>query len=131
MAEAVIAHASNIEHWADERSLAISAPKFTVTLFTPQFVRSNTHPQVTLINSLLPLGKTPCILGVTIDPHFNFYAYLESSHLGSPRINILKDFAGTDWGQQEEITCHLYVFYPIYFQVYSSHLVLQCLTIPS
>ena len=71
MAEALTAaHSSNIEERVDERGLAICAPKSTITLFTPQFTKSNTHPQVTLNNSLLPLEKTPCILGVTFEPHF-------------------------------------------------------------
>ena len=41
--------------------LYISAPKSTITLFTPQFALSDTHPQVTLNNSLLPLERTLCI----------------------------------------------------------------------
>ena len=69
MAEALSAHSPIIEKWEDERNLAISAPKSTITLFTPQFA----HPRVTLNNSILPLEKTPCIL----DPegeaiHYNF-----------------------------------------------------------
>ena len=47
MTDALTAHSSNIEECADERDLAISAPKSTITLFTPQFAQSNTHPQVT------------------------------------------------------------------------------------
>ena len=34
----------NIEEWADEQALAISTPKSTITLFTPQFAQSNIHP---------------------------------------------------------------------------------------
>ena len=52
------AHSPNIEEWVDERSLAISVPKSTITLFTPQFAHSNTHPQVTLNNSILPLRSS-------------------------------------------------------------------------
>ena len=40
MAESFSAHSPIIEEWADERGLAISAPKSTITLFTPQFVES-------------------------------------------------------------------------------------------
>ena len=41
MAEALTVHSSNIAEWADERGLAISAPKSTITLFFPQFAQSN------------------------------------------------------------------------------------------
>ena len=65
MAESLSAYSPIIEEWADERGLAISAPKSTITLFTPQFAQSNTHTQVTLNISILPLEKTSCILRVT------------------------------------------------------------------
>ena len=60
MAEVHTANASNIEEWADEQGLAISAPKSTITVFIPQFTQSNTH-SVTLNNSLLPLERIPRI----------------------------------------------------------------------
>lgn len=63
MAEALNAHSSNIEEWADERGLAIFALESTITLFTPQFAQSNTHPQVTL---------------VTFDPHFKFNDHIKT-----------------------------------------------------
>ena len=76
--EAFSAHSSNIEEWADERGLVISAPKLTITLFTPQFAQSNTHPQITLNSSILPLERTPCIIRVTFDPHFQFNVHVKS-----------------------------------------------------
>ena len=45
MAEALFADSPNIEEWVDERGLAISAPKSIITLITPQFAQSSTHPQ--------------------------------------------------------------------------------------
>ena len=48
MVEAFSAHSSNNEEWADEPGSANSAPKSTITLFTPQFAQSNIHPYVTL-----------------------------------------------------------------------------------
>ena len=96
MAEALTAHSSNIEEWADERGLAIFAPKSTITLLNPQFAQSNTNPQVTLNNTLLPLERTPCIIGVTFDPHFKFNTHVQFIvSRASPRINILKALAGT------------------------------------
>ena len=70
--DALSAHSANIEELSDERGLANSAPKSTITLFTIQFAQSSTHPQVSLNNSILPLERIPCILGVTFDPHFKF-----------------------------------------------------------
>ena len=60
MAEAISVHSPIIEEWLDEQDLAISALKSTITLFIPQFAQSNTHPRVTLNNSILPLERTPC-----------------------------------------------------------------------
>jgi len=77
MTESLSAHSPIIE-LADERALAISAPKSTITLFTPQFAQSNIHPQVTLSDSVLPLERNPCILGVTFDPHLKFNAHVKS-----------------------------------------------------
>ena len=42
--------------------LTMSAPKSTITLFTPQFKQLYSYPHVTLNNSLLPLEKRPHIL---------------------------------------------------------------------
>jgi len=56
----------------------MSASKPTITLFTPKFSQFNSHPQFTLNNSILPHERTPCILGVTFDPHFKFNAHIKS-----------------------------------------------------
>ena len=86
------------------------------------------HPQVTLNNSILPLERTPCILGVTFDPHFKSNAHVKSVVArASLRTNILKALADTNWDHH---TYHLYVPYPVPFHVCSSHLVPQHLTIP-
>ena len=50
MAEALTVHSSNIDEWADERSLVISAPKSIITLFIPNFEQSDTHSRVILNN---------------------------------------------------------------------------------
>ena len=87
MAEALTAHASNIEKWADERGLAISVPKSTVTIFTPDFAQSNTYPQVTLNNSILPLEESPRLPGTNLDPHFKFNAHVKPIFTWVPIIN--------------------------------------------
>ena len=89
--------------WAQERGLAISLPKSSVTLFTSHTHQSYTHPTVLLDNSPLPLDRNPRILGVTFDPHFTFSPQISSIiKRTSPRLNILRALAGTTWGASKE-----------------------------
>ena len=102
-ASALSSHARLVSGWADERGLAISYPKSTVTLFTSDTHQSHTHPHVPLRDSRLPLDRNPRILGVTFDPHFTFNQHISSliSRI-TPRLNIIRALAGTSWGQQRE-----------------------------
>ena len=50
-----------------ENSLLISAPKSTVTLFTPDTHQFQTHPDITLEDTQLPLEHSHKILGVIMD----------------------------------------------------------------
>ena len=96
-------HAERVGEWADERGLAISAPKSNVTLFTPDLRQSRNHPTVHLNNSPLPLERNPRILGVKLDPHFTFSPHIDAIIKRiAPRINILKALTGTNWGQEKE-----------------------------
>ena len=102
-ASALSAHARLVADWADERGLAVSYPKSTITLFTSDNQQSHIHPHVLLRDSRLPLDRNPRILGVTFDPHFNFSKHVSSliSRI-TPRLNIIRALAGTSWGQQRE-----------------------------
>ena len=115
VAEALTAHSSNIQEWVDERGLATSVPKSTITLFTPQFAQSNTHPQVILNNSMLPLEKTPLIPTVAFDSRFKFWAHIKSIVTRTSLcINIHKALTGTNWGQQKENIPITYIYiYPL------------------
>ena len=90
--------------WALERGLALSLLKSTVTLFTPdRSHQSNTHPHVALNGTPLPLERNPRVLGVTLDPHFTFSPHIASIvSRATPRLNILKALAGSNWGQHME-----------------------------
>ena len=77
----------------------ISGPKSTTILFTPQLAQSNTHHQVTLNNSILPMERTPCILGMTLDPHIKFNVRSLVDH-ALPRNNTLKALTDTNWGSK-------------------------------
>ena len=65
-ARALLAHAANVSHWADERGLLISAPKSSITVFTSHTHQSHSHPDVSLRDSPLPLVRNPRILGITL-----------------------------------------------------------------
>ena len=103
-ADALTEQANRVTLWAEERGLSLSAPKSTVTLFTPdKRNQSNLHPNVKLNNVRLPLQRTPKILGVTFDPHLYFHKHVENlCSRASSRINILRALAGTTWGQHPE-----------------------------
>ena len=78
-----------------DNSLLISAPKSSVTLFTPDTHQAKTHPRIFIEDSRLPL--------VHMDTSLSFKKH--SSHVAervSGRNNILKALAGTSWGQQKE-----------------------------
>ena len=55
-----------------ENSLLISAPKSSVTLFTPDLAQANTHPKIKIADSEIPLVRSPKLLGVYLDTFFSF-----------------------------------------------------------
>ena len=86
---------------------------------------TNTHPQVTLNNSILPLERTPCIMGVI------FWSSLQIQYpcqiFSHPGLTPYQHPQGPYWYQlgstKRNHTYHLYVTYPVSFHVCSSHLV--------
>ena len=56
-----------------ENSFLISAPKSAVTPFTPDKRQFQTHPDITLEDTQLPLERSPKILGVIMDPSLSFH----------------------------------------------------------
>ena len=89
----------DVSIYLKENSLLISAPKSTVTLFTPDKHQFQTHPDITLEDTQLPLDRNPKILGVIMDPSLSF-------HYVSDRIdkrnNMQKSLAGSSWGQEKK-----------------------------
>ena len=55
-----------------DNSLLISAPKSSVTLFTPDTHQAKTHPNILIEDSRLLLVKCSRILGVYLDPSLSF-----------------------------------------------------------
>ena len=88
-----------------ENSLLISAPKSSVTLFTPDPAQANTRPKIKIADSEIPLVRSPKLLGVYLDTFFSFNKHcIQVANRVSKRNNALKALAGTNWGQQKETT---------------------------
>ena len=98
-----------ITSYLKENSLLLSAPKSTVTLFTPDTHQATKHPQIKIENTLLPLVRSPKILGVHLD---TFHAFHKHAGYVADRVNqrnnVLKALAGTSWGQQKETLLSTY-----------------------
>ena len=56
-----------ISEFLKPNSLLISAPKSTVTLFTPETKQAKYHPDIKIAGSQLPLNRSPKILEVHLD----------------------------------------------------------------
>ena len=71
-----------------DKSLLISAPKSTVTLFTPDPKQANTHPKIKIPDAELHLVRNPKLLGVYLDT-FNTHCVQVANRV-SKRNNVLK-----------------------------------------
>ena len=95
----------DVSIYLKDNSLLISAPKSTVTLFTPDKHQFQMHPDITLEDTQLPLERSPKILGVILDPSISFHKhYNYVSDRIDKRNNMLKALAGSSWGQDKETT---------------------------
>ena len=86
-----------------DNSSLISAPKSTVTLFTPDPMQANTHPKIKISDAELPLVRNPNLLVVHLDTFFSFNAHcVRVANRLSKINNALKALEGTNWGQLKE-----------------------------
>ena len=65
----------DVSIYLKDNSLLISAPKSTVTLFTPDKHQFQPHPNITLEDTQLPLECSPKILGVIMDTSLSFHKH--------------------------------------------------------
>ena len=103
MKDSLNSYLEEIPAYLKDNSLLISAPKSSVTLFTPDTHQAKTHPRILIEDSRLPLVQCPKILGVHMDTSLSFNKH--SSHVAervSGRNNILMALAAASWGQQKE-----------------------------
>ena len=99
--DSVNSYLEEIIAYLKDNSLLISAPKSTVTLFSPDPHQAKTHPIILIEDSQLPLTQCPKILGVYLDIlSFNKHSGYVAERISS-RNNIIKALAGTSWGQQK------------------------------
>ena len=86
-----------------DNSLLISAPKSTVTLFYPDKHQFQTHVDITLEDTQLPLERSPKILGMIMDPSLSFHKHCNYVlDRIDKKNNMLKALAGSSWGQEKE-----------------------------
>ena len=74
---------SLLVEWADRKELSIAPHKSSVTLFTPDTHQSHLHPKVKIDDDVIPLNRTPKILGVTWDLHLTFGPHVRRHRKGS------------------------------------------------
>ena len=90
----------DVSIYLKDNSLLISAPKSTVTLFTPDKHQFQMHPDIILEDTQLPLERSPKILGVIMDPSISFHKHCGYvSDRIDKRNNMLKALAGSSWGK--------------------------------
>ena len=67
MEDSLNSYLEEITAYLKDNSLLISAPKLSVTLFTPDTHQAKTHPKILIYVSQLPLVQCPKILGVPLE----------------------------------------------------------------
>ena len=97
-----ICYADDITVWAS--GVKISELEHTINDYLTEMScflqdNSNTHPNIKISDAELPLVRNPKLLGVYLDTFFSFNAHCDRV---SKINNVLKAFAGTNWGQQKE-----------------------------
>ena len=89
-----------------DNSLLISAPKSTVTLFTPDPKQTKTQPKINISDTDLSLVRNPKLMGVYLDTFFSLNTHcVQVANRVSKRNNVLKALAGTNWDNKRKLHC--------------------------
>ena len=111
----------DVSIYLKDNSLLISAPKSTVTLFTPDTHQFQMHPVITLEDTQLPLERRPKILGVIMDPSLSFHRHWNYvSDRIDKRNNTLKELVGSSWEQDKETLLLSYNGLGKYIAIYAA-----------
>ena len=94
----------DVGSYLKKKSLLISAPRSTVTLFTPDTHHQfQTHPKIILEYTQLPLERSPKILRLIMGPSLSFHTNCNYVTYGIDKRNtMLKALVGSSWGQDNE-----------------------------
>ena len=93
----------DVRIYLKENSRLISAQKSTVKLFTPDKCQFQTHPDITLEDTQLPLERSHKVLGVIMNPSLSFHKHCNNvTNRIDKRTNMLKALAGSSWGQEKD-----------------------------
>ena len=90
-----------ITAYLKDNSLLMSAPKYTVTLFSPDPHQSKTHPRILIEDSQLPLVQCPKILGVYLEQYLQG---IDRNILGTTEGDITDDLQGS-WEIDHQLCC--------------------------
>ena len=97
------AAAEELSFQAEVHGLSLSAPKSTVTLFTPWNRQFGRLPPVMLDGVAIPQQNNPKLLGVTLDPTFTFGAHAATvARKAGSRLNVLRALSDTTFGHDKE-----------------------------
>ena len=109
ISETLNSAASELNVWAVENGMDISAPKSTTTLFTPWSKQVNKQLDVSIDSVPVPTVKNPRMLGVTFDPTFSFSSHADNvARRAASRLHIMKALADSTFGKDKE--CLLMTF---------------------
>ena len=103
IANSLSAAAKQLSSQAEEKGLSLSAPKSTVTLFTPWTRQFGKLPPVSVGGEVIPQVNHPKLLGVTYDPSLCFSSHaMAMVKKASGRVNILRALADSNFGHDKE-----------------------------
>ena len=127
--------AGEMDAWAKENGMSVSAEKSSVTLFTPWTLQVNHQLDVRLNGVQIPTDKNPKLLGVTFDPTFSFSAHAAAiARKAAQRINLLRALSNSSFGKDKECLLATYKMYirslfdyaaPLVFPYYSNTSILK------
>src|SRR5437899_10972220 len=93
----------DIFNWTKNNDLILNPDKSTATLFTPNTHEHCITPNLNINGVTIPTVKNPKILGLTLDPGFNFAEHARiTKDKADSSIKILKALTSTSWGKQKE-----------------------------
>ena len=95
---------SQVLNYIDNKKLTVSTAKSTDTLFTPDTHEHHIHPQVKLADQVLPLEKSPKVLGVTLETNLTFTQHCNNIVVRvQQHNNVLKTLADSTWGCDKKL----------------------------